>query len=193
MMQYLMWRVMKGLHKNITISFLVVGHTKFSPDWCFVLFKSLYRWTCLDDNKDTADKSAKCNVGQLVANSDGTVFVPTYSWKDFLSPHFKVIPSIKKYHHFTFGGDCPGSVSLKMHADTEVQQLFLLKDNWDAGKLVLKVYHPRACRLNTSGIFIIIIYASFVQKTQRISFAQDPEKKVSRIIRWLNCDLNIVN
>ena len=27
MMQYLMWRVMKRLHRRITISFLVVGHT----------------------------------------------------------------------------------------------------------------------------------------------------------------------
>ena len=29
---YLMWRVMTGRHTNITYSFLVVGHTKFSPD-----------------------------------------------------------------------------------------------------------------------------------------------------------------
>ena len=35
MIHYLAWRVMSGLHKNITLSFLVVGHTKFAPDWCF--------------------------------------------------------------------------------------------------------------------------------------------------------------
>ena len=38
-MQYLMWQVMKRLHRCITISFLIVGHTKFSPNWCFRLFK----------------------------------------------------------------------------------------------------------------------------------------------------------
>ena len=33
MLQYLAWRVMTGRHTEITLSFLVVGHTKFSPDW----------------------------------------------------------------------------------------------------------------------------------------------------------------
>ena len=37
MMQYLMWRVLTGRHKNITLSFLLTGHTKFSCDWCFGL------------------------------------------------------------------------------------------------------------------------------------------------------------
>ena len=39
MIYYLMWRVMTGLHKEITLSFLLVGHTKFAPDWCFGLLK----------------------------------------------------------------------------------------------------------------------------------------------------------
>ena len=39
MMQYLCWRVMAGSNKSITVSFLIVGHTNFSPDWCFGLFK----------------------------------------------------------------------------------------------------------------------------------------------------------
>ena len=52
MLHYLMWRVLVGLHKRIVFSFLVVGHTKFSPDWCFVLLKQCFRWMkvgCLDD------------------------------------------------------------------------------------------------------------------------------------------------
>ena len=50
-MQYLAWRVMTGLNKKITLSFMVVGHTKFSPNWCFGLFKQTFRRTkvgCLD-------------------------------------------------------------------------------------------------------------------------------------------------
>ena len=31
MMYYLMWRVRTGLHEEVTISFLPVGHTKFHP------------------------------------------------------------------------------------------------------------------------------------------------------------------
>ena len=52
MINYLMWGVMRGRHTNITYSFLVVGHTKFSPDWCFGLFKRLFKRTpvnCLAD------------------------------------------------------------------------------------------------------------------------------------------------
>ena len=39
MVGYLLWRVLTGLHENITLSFMVAGHTKFSPDWCFGLLK----------------------------------------------------------------------------------------------------------------------------------------------------------
>ena len=36
---YLCWRVFAGLHPSATLSFLIAGHTKFSPDWCFVMLK----------------------------------------------------------------------------------------------------------------------------------------------------------
>ena len=39
MLQYLLWCTNVGLDDKITLSFLVVGHTKFSPDWCFGLLK----------------------------------------------------------------------------------------------------------------------------------------------------------
>jgi len=39
MMEYLSWRVITKRHTNIVLSFLVIGHTKFSPDWCFDLLK----------------------------------------------------------------------------------------------------------------------------------------------------------
>jgi len=60
-MAYLMWRVLTGLHQEIKISFLLVGHTKFSPDWCFGLFKRLYRRTeiaSLDNIAQVAERSA---------------------------------------------------------------------------------------------------------------------------------------
>ena len=39
MVGYLLWRVLAGLHNTITLSFMISGHTKFSPDWCFGLLK----------------------------------------------------------------------------------------------------------------------------------------------------------
>lgn len=71
MIHYLLWRCMTGLHTKVTLSFLVVGHTKFAPDWCFGLVKRLYRRTkvgCLQDIAKVVDDSAICNVSQLVSD-----------------------------------------------------------------------------------------------------------------------------
>ena len=149
-MQYLMWRVMKRLHRCITISFLIVGHTKFSPDWCFGLFKKLHRRTnitSLHDIRATVEKSAKCNVAQLVAEADGSVIVPTCNWKEFLAPYFRTIPSIKEYQHFTFSSDKPGIVSVKKHVDTSSKELHLLKDNWNPGESVPNILPPKGLPL----------------------------------------------
>ena len=57
------------LHEDITLSFLLVGHTKFAPDWCFGLIKQKYRKTvvgCLDDIKEVVDNYAK-----LVGSQEG--------------------------------------------------------------------------------------------------------------------------
>ena len=40
MLQYLMWRCSTNRLGKITLSFLIVGHTKFAPDWCFRLVNS---------------------------------------------------------------------------------------------------------------------------------------------------------
>ena len=60
-------------------SFLVVGHTKFSPDWCFGLFKHLFKRTrvrSMGEIADDVEKSAVCNVAQMVHREDSEV-VPT--------------------------------------------------------------------------------------------------------------------
>ena len=65
LMNCFMWRVLVGLHKEIKVSFLPVGHTKFSPEWCFGLFKQLYRKTnigCLHDIVQVVNASATPNV-----------------------------------------------------------------------------------------------------------------------------------
>ncbi|ELU14415.1 hypothetical protein CAPTEDRAFT_217555 [Capitella teleta] len=40
---HLAWRVATGLHKSITLNFLVAGHTKFAPDLCIGLLKQEFR------------------------------------------------------------------------------------------------------------------------------------------------------
>jgi hypothetical protein len=98
MVHYLAWRVVTGLHRNITLSFLVVGHTKFAPDWCFGLFKKRFRLTKIGTLADIAkavDDSAKVNVPQLCGTEEGKVVVPTYDWKNEFSSHLKNVPQLK--------------------------------------------------------------------------------------------------
>ena len=103
---------MVGLNVSITLSFMVVGHTKFMPDSCFGLFKQCFRRhvQCLDDIATTVDESAKVNQVKMVGNESGQVFVPTYNWLSFFAPYTKKVSNIKLYHQFHFSSSSPGSV-----------------------------------------------------------------------------------
>ena len=46
---------MVGLNEEITISFLLVGHTKFLPDWGFGLFKRLFKRSKVSTIYDIAE------------------------------------------------------------------------------------------------------------------------------------------
>ncbi len=53
---------------------LLVGHTKYSPDWCFGLFKQRYRRcyvSSLHDVADAVNSSADVNTAQLVGTQEG--------------------------------------------------------------------------------------------------------------------------
>ena len=94
---------MVGRHDTIKLSFMLVGHTKFSPDWCFGLLKQKLRRTevhCLDDVVQAVNSSAVVNKVHLVGAQDGETLVPTYNWVEFLNPHFYEVKGITKYHHF---------------------------------------------------------------------------------------------
>ena len=66
---------MVGLHKSINLSFLIVGHTKFSPDWCFGLLKQKFKRTAvnsLDDLVGVVDQSRNNSI--LIFCASGLVF-----------------------------------------------------------------------------------------------------------------------
>jgi len=127
MLWYLLWRCCLGLHHEITLNFLVTGHTKFAPDWCFGLFKRMFRRSsvsCLDDIAAVMRKStvSTLNVPQLVGKESGESFVPCRNWQQFLENYFKTLPKIKSYHHFHFTSSKPGVVFVKEYHDSpEVQ------------------------------------------------------------------------
>lgn len=147
MMQYMAWRVMVGLNKKITVSFLIVGHTKFSPDWCFGLFKQTFRRKnigCLDDIVQAVESSATVNHAQLVGTQDGEVLVPTYNWAEFFDAPYRqsALKGIKALHHFTFTHQKPGCVIVKNSTTSPEREINLLKDkNWRPSN---SPHHPPA-------------------------------------------------
>lgn len=133
MMQYLAWRVLAGLHKTVKISFLIVGHTKFSPDWCFGLIKQKLRRTnvnCLDDIVKVVESSAEANHAQLVGTQNGDILVPTYNWSSYFKQHFRknAFAGIKSLHHFQFDEAHPGVVHVHTTSDQPEKVLDMLHD-----------------------------------------------------------------
>ena len=131
MLQYLLWRTMVGLHEEITLSFLLVGHTKFAPDWCFGLFKQVFRRTkvdCIEDIAKAVNVSAEVNTSQLVGTQEGDAIVAAYSWDKFFSAYFSKLVGIKKFQHFRFASSSPGTVFAKQYSDSQEVSFKLLTD-----------------------------------------------------------------
>ncbi|XP_064631663.1 uncharacterized protein LOC135489956 [Lineus longissimus] len=129
---YLLWRVMNGYHDSITMNFLIAGHTKFAPDWCFGLFKQRFRrceMNTLNDIADAVTTSANANRPQLVGNEQGESYVNMYDWQEFLKPFFKPLDGIKSLHVVRFDSRHPGVVFTKeLSSDTVEKAVQLLKN-----------------------------------------------------------------
>ena len=111
-----MWRVMRGYHRSIKISFMLVGHTKFSPDSCFGLLKKRFcvtKVSCLDDLVNVVNTSADVNEAQLVGSQSGQSIVSMYDWVGFFGSHVKKVPQITQQHHFHFSAEAPGTVVIQ--------------------------------------------------------------------------------
>ena len=125
---YLMWRVTTGRHKSISLNFLITGHTKFAPDWCFGLLKQKFRKEPVSSLKvmeATVRRSTlqEVNIPQLVGDERGTVFVPMYDWQAFLIPFSKAVKGIKQYHLFSFTHQAQGVAMATTHSEGPTQIL----------------------------------------------------------------------
>ena len=63
---------------------------------------------CLNDIHHLVEQSAEVNQAQLVVTQDGEMIVKMYYWSNYLTPHFKNVPGIKKFKHFHISTDKPG-------------------------------------------------------------------------------------
>ena len=98
---------MLKLHRSITYSFLIAGHTKFGPDQSFGLIKKVYKVTHVSSLYEFArlvetSSNSGLNKVQLVGTHDGRIIVTVRDWASFLGQYFRKFPNIKKCHHFRF-------------------------------------------------------------------------------------------
>ena len=78
--------VATGLHQQNCYNFLIPGHTKFAPEWCFGLLKQMTRKTSVSSLFDiaaAAEASASVNIAEFVGLHNGTVHVLTRSCHKF--------------------------------------------------------------------------------------------------------------
>lgn len=130
--QYLAWRVLTALHHTTRMSFMLVGHTTFAPDWCFGLYKQRYRCTFVSSLEDIAEvvkASADVNVAQLVGTQSGQPIVPVYDWVNFFTGHFSSIPQLKSFQHFI--------LCSSWHCNIETIQWFQWDTIYHAGRRYL--------------------------------------------------------
>ena len=123
-LNYLAWRVLLGLHKKITLSFMIAGHTRCLVDGCFGLLKKKYRRSdvfTLAQLGDVVNHSAACNIAQQ--GSD----VNYYEWDTFFDTKFKKVKGISKLHHFTFTSTQPGKVETRDFVESVPQLITMLK------------------------------------------------------------------
>ncbi|XP_070300737.1 uncharacterized protein [Salvelinus sp. IW2-2015] len=132
---YCAWRTMHKLHHSLDLHFLITGHTKFAPDWCFGLIEQRFRKARVNTLSEIAgvvkDSTVTgVSIPQLVGLEDGKVLVESYGWQQHLTPYFRPLPQFKQYQHFSFDALEPGVVVAKERSDS-VGTRFQLQRNAD--------------------------------------------------------------
>ena len=132
LIQYLMYRVLSKLHTKIEMSFLIVGHTKFSPDSHFGLIRQRYRQASVytyDQLAKIIEESAidGYNVCQRYVENTSKSNIIYRDWTSWLSNYFKVIPNITSYHHFKMDAVDKGVIIVKKDIDSKEEKINLLK------------------------------------------------------------------
>ena len=153
LIQYLMYRVLTGKHKSITLSFMLVGHTKFSPDGYFGLIKKKYRRSKVytyDHLVDVINGSTngQYNICQTYRDAQGKPSFQYRKWSAWLSKNFNKMPGITTYQHFYIEKNKPGVVCAKENSESENIEISLLKD--DTIPFTGKFQQP--CSLSPKGL-----------------------------------------
>lgn len=136
LLQYLMYRVLTGLHDKIDLSFLIVGHTKFFPDGFFGLIKLLYRKSQVytyDQLADTIESSSR-NGHNVCVRATQRPEVIYRDWTTWLSQYFATFKGISKYHHFKIDRKKPSVLIVKECQGGEETEIDIAKKTFPFSK-----------------------------------------------------------
>lgn len=126
---YLLWRVLMGKNENISLNFLLTGHTKFGPDRNFGILKAKYSRAnvdCLNDFINIVNSSSPNGYNVAIPSIDPVTQVRNitwYKWDVYLQQFFKALKGIRQYHHFCFYSD--GRTTAKLFADSSEEVIRL--------------------------------------------------------------------
>jgi len=133
LLHYLLFRTMIGLHNQIDLSFMIVGHTKFAPDGYFGRIKYRYRrakiytYHQMSDLINSSSPNGQ-NICQTFRDDSGKKNFEYRQWSAWLSTYFKNLPNITKYQHFSLDNKNTGVVVVKKSVDGEKLSVNLLKN-----------------------------------------------------------------
>lgn len=135
-LQYLMYRVLTGLHDKIELSFLIVGHTKFSPDGYFGLIKRHYRRSQVYTYDQLADivESSSRNGHNVCVRASRTSPIIYRDWTAWLSQYFTTFKGISNYHHFRVERKKPSVFIVKQHQGSKEVEIDIAKKNFPFSK-----------------------------------------------------------
>ena len=139
-LSYLLYRTIIGSHRRIDWSFMLVGHTKFSPDAYFGLLKKRYRrsnvytYGQMIDVINSSTEKAR-NICHPYRDGEGNASLEYRAWSKWLEKFFRKLPNISGYQHFSMSTDKPGEVTVRKYADSEEETYQLLKRNVKPGDL----------------------------------------------------------
>jgi hypothetical protein len=131
--QYLMYRTMTGKHQSMVLSFMLVGHTKFSPDGFFGLIKKRYRQSRVYTYEHLVEVINSStikgfNVCQPYTDHKGYGEISFRKWSSWLGGVFNNLLGITNYQHFRVDADTPGTITVKRSIDDKEETFCLLKD-----------------------------------------------------------------
>lgn len=120
-LQYLAYRVCKGLNSSVEMAHLPVGHTKFSPDAYFGQFKMKWRKSIANTVKDVCGIATRSkNTTVVMVGDERSVFVPTYDWSSyFKNKKGGRLQGLRLFHNFSTDKTNPGVLRYRKNSSVE--------------------------------------------------------------------------